>query len=249
MKERLFKATYAGHPVYYSFLNAATRYLFKSYIKSASVNQFDIKVTQEQIEKGRPFLPPDSKDSYIEYRLLIQLTSKFLLRHYCCVFHCASFVYKGYAWLLTAPSGTGKTTQYFNWQRLFPDEITMISGDMPVLECKEDGNIYVHPTSWNGKENIGNRISAPLGGVIYLEQGDHNCISSFSVHDGLLPIYQQFIVLPDTKEEILILSNIIETIFKNYPILKYVNQGNDESTILLRETINHILETKYEIQD
>ncbi len=135
MDKKIFEATYADHPVYYSFLNPATRYQFRNYIRPVNhIDHYEIRVTQEQIEEGRPFLPSNSKDSYIEYRILIQLISKFLLRNECCIFHCASFVYKGYAWLLTAPSGTGKTTQYNNWQRLFPDEIVMISGDMPVLE-------------------------------------------------------------------------------------------------------------------
>ena len=248
MSERIYEIIYAGHPVYYSFLNQATVYKFKNYIKTAqNIYQYDIKVTPEQIETGRPFLPSDSKDSYIEYRLLIQLTSRFLLRYNCCIFHSVSFVYQGYAWLLTAPSGTGKTTQYCNWKKTFPDEIIMISGDMPVLECREDEKIYVHPTSWNGKENIGNKISAPLGGIIYLEQGPDNKIDRLSVHDGLLSVYNQFIVIPETKEEISSLCKIIETMFKNYPVLKYLNSGDEYSTVLLRKSISSIMETKYAI--
>ena len=117
------------------------------------------------------------------------------------------------------------------------------------LERRDDSHIciYVHPTSWNGKENIGNKISAPLGGVIYLEQGDQNSIDGLSVHNGILPVYKQFIVLPDTEEEIRSLSRIIETMFRNYPVLKYINLGNDESTILLRNRINEIIEERYEI--
>ena len=41
---------------------------------------------------------------------------------------------------------------------MFPDEITMISGDMPVLERREDGTVWAHPSPWNGKEKIGEEV-------------------------------------------------------------------------------------------
>ena len=245
MMNKIYEVNYAGFPVRYSFIYPKTRYLFKRYIKPSYSENYDIRSTEERIERARKLLPEDSEDAYIEYRTLIALTARELLKYRYCIFHCASFVYRGYAWLLTAPSGTGKTTQYFNWMKLFPDEITMISGDMPVLCLNENSVITVNPSSWNGKEDIGNQISAELGGIIYLEQGDKNMISPLSARDGLIDIYRQFIVLPDTEEEIISLAKIIDCMFRRYPVMKYVNQGDEQSTELLRSSINHILEEKH----
>ena len=248
MNKVIFRAEYAGHPVYYEFLHPGTRLYFGKHLKRAvEKSNPDIKVTEALIEKVVPFYPSGTKKSYIEYKLMIQQTGKFLLRYHCCIFHCVSFVYKGYAWLLTAPSGTGKTTQYLNWNRLYPDEIVMISGDMPVLVLNDNSVISVHPTSWNGKENIGNQITAPLGGVICLEQGNKNCMHELKVKDGLIPLFSQFMAIPETEEEAESLSSIMENIFKNYPSMKFVNVGDDKSTLILRNTINRILEKRYEI--
>lgn len=242
---KVYKVVYGSIPVYYSFLFPRTRYYFRDYISEAyDRDKADITVPLAMVHAGRSHFVPGIEDSYIEYRCLISRTSIYLLRYHACIFHSASFLYKNKAWLLCAPSGTGKTTQYLNWKRLFPDEIMMICGDMPVLECKEDTSIYVHPTSWNGKEHIGNHISAPLGGIIYLEQGNQNFISRYMPKDGIIPLFGQFMVIPDTADDVNQMVKLIDSMFRFYPVMKYINLGNDESTMILRDTINQLLESK-----
>lgn len=188
----------------------------------------------DRISLARTMLPADSSDAYIEYRCLIELTAKELLKYDCCIFHSVSFVWRGFAWLLAAPSGTGKTTQYLNWQRLFPNEITMISGDMPVLERRNDGTIWAHPTTWNGKENIGNRISAPVAGIVILKQGTYNDIDLISPKEAIMPFFSQFMVRPESEEEIFALTRIMDQMLCNIPVWKMVNTGDDASTKLLK---------------
>lgn len=237
MERQIFQVEYGGHPVRYAFQYPATRWRFRKFIHSVAGEEYDILSTHERIEAARAVLPEGSRDDYAEYRSLISLTAKELLRCHCCIFHAVSFLWQGYAWLLTAPSGTGKTTQYLNWQRLYPDEITMICGDMPVLERREDGSIWVHPTSWNGKENMGNRLSAPLGGIVLLEQGDVNAITPLSPRDAIMPFFRQFLVRPETEPQIHALSGIIDQMLRNLPTWKFVNLGDDTSTGMLRDTL------------
>ena len=239
-KRRIYRVDYGNYSLFYKFLYPATRYQFKNYIKAVNQEGYDICSDEERIAIARRMLPEGSSDSYLEYRTLIDLTAKELLKYKCCIFHSISFLYRNYIWLLTAPSGTGKTTQYRNWINMFPDEIKMLCGDMPVLECREDGSIDVHPTSWNGKENIGSRFSGHLGGVILLKQGKKNEITELKAENGLIPLLEQFIVRPDTEEEIHNLMYILEHIFTDYPVLQMVNTGDEDSTLLLRERINTI---------
>lgn len=245
--ERVFEIEYANHKIKFMFAYPRTATYFGNNIKLASGFDYDVHVEEERLERARTLLPADSSDSYVEYRALIGLTAQVLLRYKCCIFHCVSFIYKGFAWLLTAPSGTGKTTQYLNWQKLFPEEICMISGDMPVIEQRDHSNLYIHPTTWNGKENIGNRVSARLGGVIYLEQGNHNEIYDLSVKDGLIRILNQFVVIPDTEEEIQSLTSIIDCIFRMYPVKLFRNLGDDQSTLQLKREIDQIIQRNSEI--
>lgn len=197
--------------------------------------------SSERIEDARALLPPDSRNEYVEYRSLIGLTAQALLRYDCCIFHCVSFVWRGYAWLLAAPSGVGKTTQYFNWCNAHPDEITMISGDMPVLERRDDGSIWAHPSSWNGKENIGSRLSTPVGGVVLLERGKQNVLNCPPVSELLMPIFRQFIVRPDTVEEVLALVRLLNQMFRALPFWKLINLGDAASTELLRDAFSQRL--------
>ena len=222
---------------------------FRGYIKSDQREAPLIAVDGDTMNSARRMLPSDSTNSYVEFKALIPLTAKVILIHHCCIFHSVSFVWQGRAWLLTAPSGTGKTTQYQNWQQLFPGEITMISGDMPILEARNDGTVCVHPSPWNGKEKIGHMIHAPLGGIILLEQGDENIISPLSPEEAVIPLFMQFIVRPDTEEEIRSLAGILDLMLRTVPVWKLVNRGDRDSTVLLRETITAQCRTLAEEMD
>ena len=235
----VFQAEYAGHPIRYAFLDASTRKHFRRWLRPVEGEAYDIKATPELIAETLRHMPEENPAYYAEYKALIGLTSKKLLQYQCCIFHAVAFLLHDRAWLLTAPSGTGKTTQFLNWRRLFPGEITMICGDMPILEQREDGSVWAHSSPWNGKEGVGNRIGAPLGGVILLEQGRDNTISSLPPREAIFPLLKQFASNPETESEIRALFGLLNSLLCFCPVWKYQNKGDDASTVILRETILH----------
>lgn len=237
MDDRVYQLNYAGHPVRYSFLEPKTRYMLRPLPRRVEGVPADVRATRELLELVRPQFPEDTTDSYLEYRCLIGLTGLSLLRFGCCVFHGVAFLWRGRAWLLTAPPETGKTTQFLNWQRLYPGEIEMISGDMPVMESREDGSVWVHPSSWNGKENITGTRSGRLAGVVLLRQGSEDRIAPLPVHDAIIPLMRQFIAVPETEGEIRALTGLTERLIKAAPLWELVNRGGNESTELLRRTL------------
>ncbi len=241
---QVYQMTVAGHPLRYRFLYPATRLLLYPLPSKTAGERVDIAVTPEKINLGRNFLPPDSSDAYVEYRCLIELTARRLLQYGCCIFHSAAFFWRDRAWLLTAPPETGKTTQFLNWQRLHPGEISMISGDMPVLEAREDGVVWVHPSSWNGKENLRSRISAPLGGLVLLEQGPMNRIAPLDLREGIVPLLKQFMALPETEEELSAMAALLDRTLRAAPAWKLINLGDEASTELLRGTLQKSLEER-----
>lgn len=237
MEKQIYELNYAGHPVRYSFLDPQTRFLLHPLPRRADGVCADVAATPELLEEVRAFFPEDTSDRYLEYRCMIGLTARTLLRYGCCIFHAVSFVWRERAWLLTAPPETGKTTQYLNWQRLHPGEITMISGDMPVLEGREDGSVWVHPSSWNGKEDYSSDQSAPLGGLVLLEQGSEDRIRPLLPKEAIMPLFKQFMVVPETEDEVLALTDLIGRMLTAVPCWKMVNRGGDASTELLRRTL------------
>ncbi len=243
MKHTVYQSEFAGHALRYAFVYSGTRYCFHPWPRPVEGLDYDVMSTPERIEQTRTLLPPDTRDAFVEYRSLIGLTARELLKYDCCIFHCVSFVWNGAAFLLTGPSGVGKSTQFFNWQRLFPGEIAMICGDMPVLERREDGSVWVHPSSWNGKENLGDRrLRGPVAGIVLLEQGNENRLSPLSAHDAIEPFFRQFLVRPETEEEICALARLMDQTLRNVPLYKFVNLGDDASTALLRETLAPLAE-------
>ena len=240
-KQRIYEVDYAGYAVRYAFRNSETKLGFGLHLRRSEADTYEVFADPAYISEARSLLPEDVTDGYVEYRSLVGLTSLVLLKHRRCIFHAVSFVFKGKAWLLTAPSGAGKTTQYLNWQRLFPDEITMISGDMPTLKLEEDGKLSVHSSPWNGKEKIGSFLSAPLGGVVFLEKGKENRIEHYMPQEALLPLIGQFMVLPETEEDIYSLIEMLTALITRHPVAKFINLGNDMSTALLREWTERVI--------
>lgn len=231
----VFEARLAGHPLRYAFRYPATRRYFRSWLKPCG-GEAEILASAEDVARAHELIPQENAEDYAEFKALIGLTCRALLHRDCSLFHAAAFLWRGRAWLLTAPSGTGKTTQFMNWRRLLPAEITMISGDMPALALSE-GGITVHPSPWNGKENIGSFLSAPLGGTVLLEQGAENRMEPLPTREAIEALFPQFPCNPETEEEIRAMCRLLGALLRA-PVWKLVNLGDPASTELLRSTLS-----------
>lgn len=234
--EKVYEREYAGHRLRFAFVHPSTRLFFDPTLRPVSGEPV-ILATEQRIEGARRKLPEEAKIGYVENQTLIGLAGQALLRYGCCIFHAVSFIFGEDAYLLAAPSGTGKSTQYFNWQRLHPGEIRMISGDMPVLEHREDGSVWVHPSNWNGKEKIGGKDPARLRGVVLLEQGKENRIRRLSPQDAIPPLFRQFVADLEREEEVQALASLLERMLLTAPVWQFVNLGDDASTELLRREL------------
>ena len=111
----------------------------------------------------------------------------------------------------------------------------MISGDDPTLELRGE-EIRVHASPWNGKESIGTRRSAPLGGVVVLEQGGGNRITRLAPREALEALFKSLAFEPETEAEIRATCRILDGML-NRPVWKLVNRGDLASTELLRRTL------------
>ena len=149
-----------------------------------------ISVSLEEIANRKQDL---GGESFTEFNLLLEHFCNLFLPYDRCLFHSVAICVDDRAFLITAPSGTGKSTQYRNWKALFGDEVRLICGDKPILEFQNSGDIIVHPSPWRGKERWRGSSPAKLSGVVYLEQGLYNEISLMSASDALVPLYTQFL--------------------------------------------------------
>ncbi len=210
----------------YKFYSSDTFEYFKDFIVEESVEDYDLETTIEDLKHWKSLVPPDHKVSCLEQRLMVLKISRFLCRKNACVIHACAVVWKGYAWLFTGPSGIGKTTMCMNWRRYLGDEIQILNGDMPLLMAEPYKQVMVYPSPWNGKENFGSLICAPLGGIIFLEQGEENRMKRRNVSDIVAPLYAQFLCISDSEMTVQCISLIEERILETVPIWSFNNTGD-----------------------
>lgn len=175
---------------------------------------------------------------YTEFSLSVYRAGDELLKHNRCIFHGAAFLWNKKAFIFTAPSGTGKSTQLFNWLQLYKDEIKIINGDKPILCNKMQNHIDVYPSPWKGKEGIGyDDLTASLGGVIVLKQGNINQIKRLPIDVAVLSLLKRILFTAESRESVLQASAMIEAIVSSVPVWMLTNKGDLDSAKITHDLI------------
>ena len=107
--------------------------------------------------------------------------------------HASAVIMDGYAYLFSAPSGTGKSTHTTMWRETFGTErVQMLNDDKPALRL-EDGRWYAYGTPWSGKTAQNINAKVPLGGICVLTRGENNEITPFGGTQAVLALMEQTI--------------------------------------------------------
>lgn len=181
--------------------------------------------------------PETVQPKSVETMDLITKTCNVLLRYRRCLFHGTAFLWHGKAWIFTAPSGTGKTTQYLLWKLRYRDELTILNGDKPILEFRDDGTVWVRPSPWRGKECMGTMDSAPLGGIIYLKQGTENVVERLDPSSAAIRLFLQFLILLDVPQTVDRVCTLETELIRACPVWELTNRGDDASAVLMHDTL------------
>jgi hypothetical protein len=232
----------AGLPVRVFVHNRATRRYFESFILDRDCS--DTIPADSWLE-----LPPVDADALVreqerlgsdpafaEHSLLIEAFANPVLRYGRFLFHGVSFRWHGKALILTGLSGVGKTTQYHHWLSQFGSEIELISGDKSLIEVRDD-SFLVHPSPWTGKEREQGTASAPLGGIVLLEQGTENTMRPLTRGEAVFPLLLQFLYRPVDTESLDLVCSYEEKLLSAIPVWKLVNRGDPESAALCYHTL------------
>lgn len=81
----------------------------------------------------------------------------------------------GRGYLMTAPSGTGKSTHTRLWYDNIPG-CDLMNDDNPIIRILPDDRPMVYGSPWSGKTTCYRNISAPIGGIVRLHQKPQNSI-------------------------------------------------------------------------
>lgn len=85
----------------------------------------------------------------------------------------------GYGYLMTAPSGTGKSTHTHLWFKHIPG-CDLMNDDNPVVRVLENGEAVIYGSPWSGKTPCYRNIQAPIGAFVRIQQRPKNEIRQMS---------------------------------------------------------------------
>lgn len=246
MNNNQYSLAFGGFSLRYFFIFSETARYFDGYLSECAEDssQRCIRVTREFMEECRWLVSEDEESlPFLEFQTLMLATGNTLPASGRALFHAAALLWKGKAWLISAPSGTGKTTQLRHWRDLLKREVKIINGDKPFLECRNDGSVWIYSSPWRGKEKFGVRgQNAPLGGIILLKQGKENHMERIDPGEAVMPLFRAFISCPETTEQIRCQARILDHMLDAVPVWRLTNLGDTSSALLTHETLNRYLE-------
>lgn len=227
MKKKIY-AKIADIPFQIELQNECLEQYYKDYLCEPTEDAAKISVSESELQQVRQMYITETSEYLVELNEHILRVGDRLLDYDKCVFHGSAFLWHDKAWIFTAPSGTGKTSQYVLWKMLFDDEICILNGDKPVLEFLEN-QILVHPSPWRGKENMGIKHSAPIGGIIYLRQGRENHMETLCVKQAVQPIFGQFLFSASNATRIKQVAALEERLLRLVRTWQFTNCGDKAS--------------------
>ena len=241
MEETIMRLT--GLPVRFRCYSKKTIKYLKRYLPKDTPDdtEADFTIDSRDIDLTQVSSDDLLTNPYNEYCYLIEAATDVLMAANRCFFHGVAVVWKGKAWILTAPSGTGKSTQYRNLSELYEEGVFCLNGDKPGLEICDEGVVRVYDSPWRGKEGWGTAGAAyPLAGIFFLKQAENNNIRKIMVDEAVVPIYYQFFSSRSTVTICHQLSRIEDALIRNTPIYLLENKGDLDSTRLMYQTIEKI---------
>ncbi len=98
--------------------------------------------------------------------------------------HSSSFAIDGKGVIVSAPSGTGKSTHTGLWKERYGDRVTLLNDDRPVIRFLE-GKPMLCGTPWSGSTDIFANLKVPLEGVVMLTRSSENRIERLDMARAL----------------------------------------------------------------
>ena len=130
-------------------------------------------------------------DYYYESLAVYRKLSSVAIDYKALLFHGSSFAFDGRGIILTAKSGTGKSTHARIWRENFPGQIIMVNDDKPWLKLENDGRIWIYGTPWCGKHHLGTNIGVPAEAICFLSRAENNSCEEVNPDRRLKELMEQ----------------------------------------------------------
>ncbi len=148
--------------------------------------------------------------------------------------HSVVMEHNGSAILLTAPSGTGKSTHSRLWQRLYG--VKIINGDKALIRKKGD-TFYAYGSPMTGSSGIGINSCAPIKAIVSLSQAPNNTATPLNLKQAYTAIYSQSTVNVWSKDFVDKICDIILDMTSCVPVFRLDCNMEDNAAHTIYRTI------------
>lgn len=204
-----------------------------AYVIEPSDTDFDVVLPEGLVEKtheDNTHLSIDEceyiQTGFIFYRKLLDFDGMLL--------HASAVIKDGYAYLFSAPSGTGKSTHTALWCKVFEDA-QILNDDKPAIRIIE-GKVYVFGTPWSGKSDLNLNLRVPLGGICFLERSKDNFIEKIQPSQAIHLLLNQT-VRPRMVKNMDRMLTLLDHIIQNTTIYRMGCNMEDEAAVMAYETM------------
>lgn len=153
--------------------------------------------------------------------------------------HGVAIEYQGKSYIFSAPSGTGKSTRAFLWQKyLGADNVSVINGDKPILWFR-DNDVLACGSPWAGKEGLHRNVSAPLSGLCLLQRSSQNVIRRATASE-FFDFYIRQLQMPGNSIAMVRALQLIDRLYKSVPIFLLMNDMSEEGVRVCYEALTNL---------
>lgn len=169
------------------------------------IPDFTIKTTAEQIASIQK---PDWTEEIKAYVYEGKLFYKKLIEGYNgTMIHSSAVVVDDKAYLISAPSGIGKSTHTAFWLEKFPGKAYILNDDKPAVRIINN-EVFAYGTPWSGKNDINVNKKVKVQGICFLERDNNNWIKPMAESEKFINMYHSSI----RKIEKSVLINMLDVI-------------------------------------
>lgn len=149
-----------------------------------------------------------------------------IIRHGRFFLHASAVVYKGQAYLFSAPSGMGKSTHTASWLKRFSGSY-ILNDDKPVIFPDRE-SITVWGTPFSGKTDLQVNKGVPLKAICFLKRGEENRIRRLT-EDRALALMLNNTYRPRNAEGMNLLLDMVGQVAEKADIFEMSCTGEPEA--------------------
>ena len=201
--------------------------------KTTSPADFSVYATDSEIKDAQKRY--SESDYAAESIAIYSKIADALPRYDAILMHGAAIADGDSAYLITAPSGVGKTTHVNNWLASFGDSVHVLNGDKPIVRYF-DGTPFVCGTPWQGKEGLGVREKKKLGAIVIFRRGEINRAEQVEAQNVSEKLLSQ-IYIPRGIEEMQAALSLLDRLLSDIPIIVAECNMEKNSAFVVRDAI------------